>query len=168
MEPPWATPGLASVTQHRPTHLLIDQYPLPESYHIIKRIVRATGSLLPMVGEAVILSVGTPQPDPPGGVRVGEAVFASVSTPQLIPPGGLMVPEAALPLYNHGLMVTHAIPPKFNSHVCIRWALCAAPSTVGLRMRTSSSKPSRRLLTSKGWKGMIEFIKTTHVQPLPT
>ena len=51
------------------------------------------------VGEAVILSVGTPQPNPPGGVRVGEAVFASVWTLQVIPPAGLMVPEAALPLY---------------------------------------------------------------------
>ena len=60
--------------------------------------MRATGSLLAVVGEAVILSVGTPQPNAPGGVRVGEAVFASVWTLQVIPPGGLMLPEAALPL----------------------------------------------------------------------
>ena len=53
---------------------------------------------LAVVGEAVILSLGTPQPNPSGGVRGGEAVFASVWTPQLIPPGGLMAPDAVLPL----------------------------------------------------------------------
>ena len=101
------TPGLASATQHRPAHLLLGQCPLPVTFQMValilpmanQRTVRATGSLLAVVGEAVILSVGTPQPNPPGGVRVGEAVFASVWTPQLIPPGGLMAPDAVLPLY---------------------------------------------------------------------
>ena len=73
--------------------------------------MRATGSLLAVVGEAVILSVGTPQPNPPGGVRVGEAVFASVWTLQVIPPGGLMLPEAALPLYRLHIH-TYVTPPK--------------------------------------------------------
>ena len=98
-----------------------------------------------MVGEAVIISVGTPQPSPPGVVRVGEAVFASVWTPQLIPPGGLMVPDAALPLYKLHIHTCHS--SQFNlhlewSHVCIRWVLWRF---VGLRSvyrwRTSSSKP---------------------------
>ena len=99
------TPGLASATQHRPAHLLLGQCPLPVTFLMValilprQRTVRANGSLLAVVGKAVILSVGTPQPNPPGGVRVGEAVFASVWTPQLIPPGGLMAPDAALPLY---------------------------------------------------------------------
>ena len=112
------TPGLASATQHRPAHLLLGQCPLPVTFQMVdlilpwQRTVRATGSLLAVAGEAVILSVGTPQPNPPGGVRVGEAVFASVWTPQLIPPGGLMVPDAACS--TTGSMATHTIPPKLN------------------------------------------------------
>ena len=94
------TPGLASATRHRPAHLLLGQCPLPVTFQMVALILpMANGSLLAVVGKAVILSVGTPQPNPPGGVRVGEAVFASVWTLQVIPPGGLMVTEAALPLY---------------------------------------------------------------------
>ena len=103
------TPGLASATQHRPAHLLLGQCPLPVTFQMVDLI-------LPMAKDSEshwfsprtarsgwrschLLSVGTPQPNPPGGVRVGEAVFASVWTLQVIPPGVLMVPEAALPLY---------------------------------------------------------------------
>ena len=99
------TPGLASATQHRPAHLLLGQCPLPVTFHMAVLVLpmakdsESHCSLLAVVGEAVILSVGTPQPNPPGGVRVGEVVFTSVWTLQVIPPGGLMVPEAALPLY---------------------------------------------------------------------
>ena len=89
----------------------------------MQRTVRATGSLLAVVGEAVILSVGTPQPNPPGGVRVGEAVFASVWTLQVIPPGGLMVPEAALPLYRLHIhtcdssQATHTLSGRMSASV---------------------------------------------------
>ena len=106
--------------------------------------MRATGSLLAVVGEAVILSVGTPQPNPPGGVRVGEAVFASVWTLQVIPPGGLMVPEAALPLYRLHIhtcdssQATHTLSGRMSASV----GCCGGSSVYGrLRMRTSSSKP---------------------------
>ena len=106
--------------------------------------MRATGSLLAVVGEAVILSVGTPQPNAPGGVRVGEAVFASVWTLQVIPPGGLMVPEAALPLYRLHIhtcdssQATHTLSGRMSASV---GSVAVCRSTVGLRMRTSSSKP---------------------------
>ena len=108
--------------------------------------MRATGSLLAVVGEAVILSVGTPQPNPPGGVRVGEAVFASVWTPQLIPPGGLMAPDAVLPLYRLHIHTCDSSQATHTlwSHVCIRWVLwrfVGLRSVSRLRMRTSSSKP---------------------------
>ena len=99
------TPGLASATQHRPAHLLLGQCPLPVTFQMVDLILPMAKDceshwFSPCSGwKAVILSVGTPQPNPPGGVRVGEAVFASVWTLQVIPPGGLMVPEAALPLY---------------------------------------------------------------------
>ena len=97
------TPGLASATQQRPAHFLLGQCPLPVTFQMV---ANSKGLCEPLVlslqcqvGEAIILSVGTPQPNPPGSVRVGEAVFASVWTLQAIPPGGLMVPDAALPLY---------------------------------------------------------------------
>ena len=99
------TPGLASATQHRPAHLLLGQCPLPVTFQMVALILPMAKDseshwfLLAVVGEAIILSVGTPQPNAPGGVRVGEAVFASVWTLQVIPPGGLLIPEAALPLY---------------------------------------------------------------------
>ena len=43
----------------------------------------------------------------------------------------------------------------------------AVPSTVGLRMRTSSSKPWETA-HKQGMQGMIEYIKTTYVQPITT
>ena len=143
--------------------------------------MRANGSLLAVVGKAVILSVGTPQPNPPGGVRVGEAVFASVWTPQLIPPGGLMAPDAVLPLYRLHIHTCDSsqiqLAPSCSnwSHVCICWvlwrfrqrrrsaSLCVKPYGCGPLQASLG-----RLLTSKGCKGMIEYIKTTYVQPITT
>ena len=126
---------------------------------------------LAVVGEAVILSLGTPQPNPSGGVRGGEAVFASVWTPQLIPPGGLMVPDAALPLYKLHIHTCHSSQSNLHlewSHVCIRWVLWRF---VGLRSVYGCGPLQAslgRLLTSKGCKIMIEYIKATYVQPLTT
>jgi hypothetical protein len=63
-------------------------------------------------------------------------------------------------------------PPKFNSHlewshVCIRWVLWRfrQRSVYGCGPLQASLG---RLLTSKGCKGMIEYIKTTYVQPITT
>ena len=142
------TPGLASATQHRPAHLLLGQCPLPVTFQMValilpmanQRTVRATGSLLAVVGEAVILSVGTPQPNPPGGVRVGEAVFASVWTLQVIPPGGLMVPEAALPLYRLHIhtcdssQATHTLSGRMSASVG-----CCGGSSVYLYGRSTDA-----------------------------
>ena len=171
------TPGLASATQHRPAHLLLGQCPLPVTFQMVdlilpcQRTVRATGSLLAVVGEAVILSVGTPRPNPPGGVRVGEAVFASVWTLQVIPPGGLMVPEAALPLYRLHIhtcdssQATHTLSGRMSASV----GCCGGSSVYGRSTDADLFKQAfGRLLTTKGCKSMIEYIKTTYIQPLTT
>ena len=80
-----------------------------------------------------------------------------------------MVPEAALPLYRPlrllllGSTFTHVPPPKFNSHlewshVCIHWVLWRfrLRSVYGCGPLQASFG---RLLTSKGCKSMIEYIK---------
>ena len=66
----------------------------------------------------------------------------------------------------------HMTPPKSNSHlewshVCIRWVLWRfrQRSVYGCGPLQASLG---RLLTSKGCKSMIEYIKTTYVQPLTT
>ena len=117
-----------------------------------------------MVGEAVVLSVGAPQPNAPGGARVGDAVFASVWTPQLIPPGGLMVPEAALPLYRLHDHTFHPTQVQFtlSGRMSASWVLWR------FRLRLvygcgSLQASLGRLFTSKGCKGVMEYMKTTHI-----
>ena len=133
------TPGLASATQHRPAHLLLGQCPLPVTFQMVALILPMAKDceshwFSPCSGwKAVILSVGTPQPNPPGGVRVGEAVFASVWTLQVIPPGGLMVPEAALPLYRLHIhtcdssQATHTLSGRMSASV----GCCGGSSVYG-------------------------------------
>ena len=84
-----------------------------------------------------------------------------------------MVPEAGLLLYT-GYMVTL---PKLNSHlewshVCIHWVLSGSVRWFHLVRSVYGCGPLQgslgRLLTSKGCKSIIEYIKTTHVHPFTT
>ena len=171
------TPGLASATQHRPAHLLLGQCPLPVTFQMVALI-------LPMAKDSEIhwfsprsgwrschtLRWDSTTKSTRGcegrGSRLRLRLDSTTnSTRGFDGPRGCPAPLQA--------PWSHAIPPnKFNphlewSHVGICWVLWRfrLRSVYGCGPLQASLG---RLLTSKGCKNMIEYIKTTHVHPLTT
>ena len=146
------TPELASATQHRPAHLLLGQCPLPVTFQMVALILPMAKDceshwLSPCSGWRSCHTLrwdSTTKCTRGCEGRGGRLRLRLDSTSDST--AGLMVPEAALPLYRLHIHIcdssqaTHTLSGRMSASVgCCGGSSHVGP--VGLRMRTSSSKP---------------------------
>ena len=164
------TPGLASATQHRPAHLLLGQCPLPVTFQMVALILPMAKDceshwFSPCSGWRSCHTLrwdsttkSTRGCEGRGGRLRLRLDSTSDSTRGFDGPRSCPAPLQA----PYSIMCL--LPSNSHvewSHVCIRWVLWRF---VGLRSVYGCGPLQAslgRLLTSKGCKSMIEYIKTT-------
>ena len=166
------TPGLASATQHRPAHLLLGQCPLPVTFQMVALI-------LPMAKDSeshwfspcsgwrschTLRWDSTTKSTRGCEGRGGRLCLRLDSTTNSTRgfdgprscPAPLQVPWSHMPFLLSSSRMSVSVGR------CVRLRLRSVYGCGPLQASLG------RLLTSKGCKSMIEYIKTTYVQPLTT